>query len=210
MRNFSYFIQFILLLSCAGGTSTGNPIRITVQSASYTEPLVGQRAVLRNLSEKMTDLDFKMCVTDISFENSEEERIELAFDDIGLVDLSDPSVTTTWGQIRVPEGEEFEFDTIVVFVQEDEELCGEDYSMRFKGEEIGAEFEIFFEYDPDDFRTDDGDFYRLDIEKIVEAADEALVDGEFNDSEWADYIDDFIGSFEEDDDIDDDEDEFGD
>lgn len=212
MRNILNFILLISLSACGGGTSTGNPIKVTVQSASFSTSSVASQNSRqgKNFDLKNNNVEFNICVSDIIFENASEERIAVAFDNLGLISISDSTNTTTWGKVYVDEGKEFEFDTIIILADNNPELCGVDYSLLYEGNEIGQPFELFFEFKSQSFKTSDGDVYRLDLDTIITATENALLNGQFNDSEWADYIDDFVEDFEEDDDFFDDEGQFGD
>lgn len=223
------YLLLLLAVACAGGTSTGNPMRITIQSSTFDDPnnkrgvslassfygnsftsQAFNRDAQSTSEQAKANLDFKICVVEVAFLNSNDERFEITIDDLGLIDLSNPDQTKIWGQIEVDPNNRIEFDTIVIGIDADPGLCGQSYSIRYEGQEVTTDFELFFEYDPEDFNTDYGDLYRLDVEVFAEAAESAIDDSEFNNTDWPDYVDDFIGSFEEDDDFIDDEDVFGD
>jgi hypothetical protein len=209
-----YLLAFLVFLNaCGGGTSTGNPYRGTVQSSAYTDPnntkgltaLTGRSPskTASGVAKRITPItgksgfDFKLCVGAVAFENSQNERFETYLDDIGLIDLSDVTKTVTWGTVEAREA--IEFDTVIISVVYDPELCGEDYSLLYEGQELTVDFEFVFTSN-ELGQFSDREYFRLDVQKIAEAVEDATNSGDFDDFSWLDYIDDFEGDFEEDDD----------
>ena len=195
-------------LLCGCGTSVGNPLKstVTIQSSAYTNPNNTVRESLKRkvsaLSSKLS-YELKLCVTDVIFINEIDERVEIELGDIGLIDLSDNTSTITWGSIKVDK--DLKYDAIMINISQNQNLCNVDYSIRYEGSEIDADFTLFFEM-PEVRTISENKYVRLELDTLVNAIDDGRDGDVFNNADWADYIDDFLGEFEEDDDPIDDED----
>lgn len=172
-----------------GGTSTGNPANVTLESSAYSDPdLISAMSAAEY--EKLSGGDFKICVTRIEFVGR-GESLRAEESALGLIDLSDNTQSTIWGEIGTTSG--FSFDFIIVRVERDERLCGVDYSVEYKGEYLDTGFEMFFDFNQSQIIQDE-DTYQINIEAIVRAIEDARQEDRFRDDQWEDYVRDHRGS----------------
>lgn len=176
------------MMGCGGGTSVGNPL-VTLESVPYGSS--GGSLYQAFAFSTATVTDFKFCVTKLKLTNANDEAVtqngSASIEAIlGLIDVSNPAVTTTWGDVSIPVG--FSLKQLNIELHRDPERCGgADYSMRYNGSSLTKDLEFHFEFNPT-VSVADGDTLKLGLSSIASALESAVQAGKFNDENIGEFL----------------------
>jgi hypothetical protein len=188
-------------------SSTGS---VTLKSAPFT---VG-KAVSANLQTGKRDnyvstdvsvdtaalTDFRFCITQIKMteDTSADPTTDVSGDVptgaieaiLGLIDVSDPTVATTWGTLDIPVG--FMLSELAVEVHKDSENCSAaEYSVLYNGIQLSQDLEFKFDFSPS-IQLDAGDVLNLALSNIAGTFQAANAAGALDDENITAYVEDLV------------------
>lgn len=179
----------------SSGTTSGT---VSIQSTPYTND--GSVALFMNPTVKKvanlflipssyaaTVTDFQFCITKMKIVSSvggapgtSQEAI------LGLIDVSDPTVIQTWGDIQIAEGAAI--SELHLEVHRDPENCSAaDFSVSYNGTTLNQDLEFKFKFDPA-ITANHGDTLSLGLSSIAKAMEDASLAGQFNDQQITTFI----------------------
>lgn len=195
-------VMVFSLFGCGGengGTGGGNPLVASVQSSSYTND--GTLVLFQNPAVKAFQrlfliptayaavpiTDFKFCITKLKVVEEGSAQAGIAVEMIvGLVDISDATVTTSWGKIDL-DGD-IKVSEIHFEIHTDSENCsGVNYSVSYNGSTITQDLEFKFKFDPA-ITINQGDTLTLGVSTIAKAMQDASAAGEFTNAKITSYL----------------------
>jgi hypothetical protein len=180
----------------SGGTTGGNPnIKIPIQSDVYTNDgslVLFKSPYIRNIqnlflipsSYAAPITDFRFCITQMKIvTESGAESPEVI---LGLIDVSDQNTVTSWGSVKLPEGDPI--SQISFEVHYDPERCeGVDFSTSYNNQQLSVDLEFKFNFSPA-VSVNAGDTITLGLSKIAKVMQDASDAGHFNDTDIKDYV----------------------
>ena len=206
MKALTIMAAFLFLLSGCG-TSVGNPEGpVVIQSDPYASAasaaavtsLLSPLTLARfnaNMSASISVSAFKFCVRSVKLKGIDGQLVRKDDKDefeapLGLVDVSNPAVATSWGQVTIPVG--FLIGELDVEIHRDPQLCGVSYSVQFNNGAVGntdltKDMEFKFGFNPQ-VPVTAGSTFTLNLANIAGALTNAASASEFTD----DMIDRFL------------------
>jgi hypothetical protein len=162
-------LSAILLLTACGKTGT-----ITVKSDAFAtsgaSSLIADHEHLAAVTPTANVDDFKICVARIRLQN-EDGDVEKNKDDEedirfapGLIDVTN-GLRNDWGQVEVPVG--FKLSRLTIKVKKDQDLCSQNYSVKFNNETTPQDIEFKWRFDPP-LELEDGSQLNLSLNSVVE------------------------------------------
>ncbi len=183
-------IPLIGLMGALGGcfkdTRTGNPDSVKIVSRPWnTSALSSRQSGL--IARPQATVDFQFCVTQLKWtlqsggsDLSNEIRI-------GLIDVSNSAVSTTWAEIDPPADNSYISEVNVELHQDPETCDGVGYSLSYRGVELTKDLEFKFSFSAP-LPVDAGDEIHLVFGAIQQALESAYQAGKLNNEEIGSYL----------------------
>ncbi|MAE57394.1 MAG: hypothetical protein CME69_00855 [Halobacteriovorax sp.] len=205
MKNFILLVFMFSILSCGsssdgtsiGGTTGGNPATSTLVSRPYTND--GTVAMIKKeifyfwslfKAEKAVAAPvstFRFCVTKLKVVSEVDGQASNSREAIlGLIDVSDNTATTNWGNVELTDGETV--SELQIELHRDPENCsGVNYSLLYNGSELTKDLEFKFRFDPA-ITAQNGDTLQLDLSVIAKAIEDASSAGQLNNEQISNFL----------------------
>jgi len=195
----SALLMSIFFVTGCGGTTGGNPsATITLQSAAYTNngAVAQVKSPLIKLFETIFPIkdtiaapvsSFKFCITKMKvvttaggLPGTSKEAI------LGLVDVSDATKTTNWGNIQLTDGEII--SEIHLEIHKDAQNCsGINYSLTYNNKSLSGDLEFKFKFSPA-IKIQHGKTLQINLSAIAKAVEDSDVAGELDDAHIKNYL----------------------
>lgn len=188
----------ITLFSGCGGTTGGNPVTATIVSGAYTNDGSVAKANIPfikflnsilpiNIALAAPVSELKFCITKMKTVTSVDGVAGSSREAIlGLVDVSDSTISSNWGNINISDGEsisELHFE-----IHQDAENCsGADYSLIYNGVKITKDLEFKFKFDPA-ITVEHGSTLQLNLNVIAQAIENASLASELTNEQISNYL----------------------
>lgn len=190
-------------LSSGCGTTIGNPV-VVLESTPYDN--AGAPLLISNLSRTLLSpdvsqaaitavSDFRFCLTKLKLKNADghfvtKDGAESIEAKLGLINVSNPTATKTWGEVTVPT--DFLLRELKVELHHDPQLCGgADFSVSYNGQSIRKDLEFKFKFDPP-VALVGGETFQLNLSNISVAFGQAEGANALNDEDIADFVNDNV------------------
>lgn len=184
------------------GTHATGTGKVTLQSAAYSATAAAKLHADAPLAATADITDFQFCVTKMSLANENGNAVLDENGDpvevsavIGLVDVSNSTVATTWDTLTIPTG--FEMSEMNVEVHLDPENCGgAAYSLSYNGTQLTKDLEFTFNFDPA-ITVGSGDVLSLALDSIATTFQTASEAGQLTDELIGNYVESLTSTAEE-------------
>lgn len=190
-------------LTSGCGTTIGNPV-VVLESTPYDN--AGAPLFISNLSRTLLSpdasqaaitavSDFRFCLTKLKLKNADghfvkKDGAESIEAKLGLINVSDPTASKTWGEVTVPS--DFLLRELKVELHHDPQICdGADFSVSYNGQSIRKDLEFKFKFDPP-VALAGGETFQLNLSNIAAAFGQAQTANSLNDEDISDFVNDTI------------------